>query len=89
MATNYKNITGAATTTFKGNETRRCLLHGIFVNKILTGTLSIQSGATAFGLLAASTPIGTYFKSEQGILVENLTIVNGSTENVTVEYSNI
>lgn len=87
--TNYKYITDAATTTFKGNETVRVLLHGIFVNKILTGALSIQSGSTVLGLLTAATPIGTYFKSEKGILIENLTIVNASAENVTVEYSNI
>jgi len=89
MPTNYKYITTAATTIFKGLETQRVLLHGIFVNKILTGTLSIQSGATVLGLMTAATPIGTYFKSEKGILIEDLTIVNASAENVTVEYSNI
>jgi len=89
MATNYKYITGAATTTFKGNETVRVLLHGIFVNKILTGTLVVKSGATTLGILTAATPIGTYFKSENGILIEDLQITNASAEDVTVEYSNI
>jgi len=85
----YKYITGAATTTFAATETARVLLHGIQVNKILTGTLTIKAGSTTIGVLAASTPIGVYWLSTMGIEIEALTIVNSSAEDVTVFYNNI
>lgn len=84
----YKYITEAATTTFVG-ETTRTVVGAINVNKILTGTLTIKAGSTTIGVLAAGTPIGEYWYSSNGTEVESLTIVNGSTEDVTVFYRNI
>lgn len=85
----FKYITGAATTTFAGNETNRVVLGSINVNKILTGAVTIKSGSTTIGVLAASAPIGEYWYTNTGTLVESLTIVNGSTEDITVFYRNI
>lgn len=85
----YKNITTGATTTFAGNETNRVILAAININKILTGTLVIKSGATTIGTIAASAPIGEYWYSNTGTEIESLTIVNASTEDVTVFYRNI
>lgn len=85
----YKYITTAATTTFAGNETNRVVLGAINVNKILTGTLTIKAGSTTIGVLAASTPIGEYWYTTTGTEIESLTIVNASTEDVTVFYRNI
>lgn len=85
----YKNITGAATTTFAGNDTARVVLGSINVNKVTTGAVTIKAGSTTIGVLAASTPIGEYWYSANGTEIESLTIVNGSTEDITVLYRNI
>lgn len=85
----YKYITTAATTTFAGNETNRVVLGSINVNKVLTGTVTIKAGSTTIGVLAASAPIGEYWYSNTGTEIESLTIVNGSTEDITVLYRNI
>ena len=84
----YKYITAAATTTFAGNTTR-VVLSSINVNKILTGTVTIRQGSTTIGVLAAATPIGQYWYSNTGIEIESLSIVNGSTEDITVAYRNL
>lgn len=84
----YKYITTATTTTFAG-ETARVVLGAINVNKILTGTLTIKAGSTTIGVLAAATPIGEYWYSATGTEIESLTIVNTSTEDITVLYRNI
>ena len=91
---NYTYITTAATTVI-GPATaaigpRRINLISIAVNKILTGTVTIKSGATTIGVLAASAPIGNYWlKSSGGTEVADLQIVNGSTEDVTVFWDNL
>ena len=85
----YKYITGAATTVFAGNETKRVILSAINVNKVLTGTLVVKAGTTTIGTLAASTPIGEYWYSKNGVEIEDLQIVNASAEDVTVFYRNI
>ena len=85
----YKYITTATTTVFASNETKRIVLGAINVNKILTGTLVIKSGSTTIGTLAASTPIGEYWYTTTGTEIEDLQIVNASSEDVTVLYRNI
>ena len=85
----YKYITGAATTTFAGNELTKVILHGISVNKAVTGTITVKSGSTILGVIAAGSAAGMYFHSECGVYIESLTIVNGSTEDFTVFYQNI
>lgn len=86
---NYKNITTATITTFKGLETFRVILGAINVNKILTGTLVIKSGSTVIGTLAIGTPVGEYWYSSNGTEIEDLQITNASGEDVTVFYRNI
>lgn len=84
----YKFITGAATTTFAG-ETGRVILAGISVNKALTGTLIIKSGATTIGTIAIATPAGQYWTTTNGVEIENLSIVNSAAEDAVVFYRNI
>jgi hypothetical protein len=84
----YKNFTTAGTNTFYGGELMKCVLGGIFINKNLTGTLVIKADATTIGTIAAGTAAGTYWNTMEGIEIEKLSIVNGSTEDVTVAYSN-
>lgn len=85
----YKYITTAATTTFAGNEAKRIVLGAININKILTGTLTIKAGTTTIGIIAAAAPIGEYWYTTTGTEIEDLQIVNSSTEDVTVFYRNI
>lgn len=85
----YKHITSGATTTFAGNETKRVVLGAININKALTGTLVIKSGSTTIGTIAAATIAGEYWYSNTGTEIEDLQIVNASSEDVTVFYRNI
>jgi len=85
----FKSITSPATTTFAGNEMHRVILHGIQINKALTGTLSIRSGSTIIGTIAASVAAGSYWTSAHGVEIADLTIVNNLAEDVTVFYTNI
>lgn len=86
----YKYITTAATTTFRGDNPKVVLV-GIYINKPLTGTLTIQAGSTpaTIGIIAATTIAGTYWDNPNGTEIDYLQIVNGSTEDVTVAYRNV
>ena len=88
MYNSYKNITGAATTTFAG-QTNQVILASININKALTGTLVIKSGSTTIGTIAASTGVGQYWYTNHGVTIPDFTIVNASTEDVTVFYRNM
>lgn len=91
-ANNYKYITAAATTTLAGTEVKRICLHGIFINKTMTGTLTILSGGgsgTTIGVIAATTVPGAYWVSTNGVEIENPAFTNGSTEDITIVYTNI
>ena len=85
----YKYITTAATTTLYGSEVRRVHIHAININKALTGAVTVKAGATTIGVFAAGTAAGCYWLSTYGIEVESCNIVNGSTEDITVIYTNI
>jgi hypothetical protein len=85
----YKYITTAGTYVLYGNEMKKVVLHGIEVNQILTGTLTVMAGATVIGIMAAGTPIGSYWISTNGIQIESANIVTSANENVTVIYTNI
>lgn len=85
----YKYITTAATTLLYGNEVRRVVLHGIQINKTLVGIVTIKSGSTTIGVFAAGTLPGNYWISTNGIEIESANIVNASTEDITVIYTNI
>lgn len=85
----YTYITAATTTNLYGTEVRRVNIHGIQINKTLTGTLTIKAGTTTIGVIAAGTIAGSYWISTNGIEVESANIVNSNTEDVTVIYTNI
>lgn len=85
----YKYITTAATYNLFGNEVKRVVIHGIQINKTTAGTVSVKAGATVIGQFAASTAPGSYWISTNGIEVESANIVNASTEDITVIYTNI
>ncbi len=85
----YVHITSPATTLLYGNEVRRVNIHGIQINKTLSGTLTIKAGSTTIGVIAANTIPGSYWISTNGIEVESANVVNSATEDVTVIYTNI
>ncbi len=85
----YKYITTAATYNLYGTEVRKVVVHGIEINKPLTGTLTIKAGATTIGVIAAGTAAGSYWISTNGIQVESCNVTNSATEDVTVIYTNI
>ncbi len=89
MPNNYTYITGAATTVVTGIDITRTLLHAININKTLVGTLTIKSDTTTIGIFAPGTLPGCYWRSEHGVLIPSLTIVNSNSEDVTVVWSNI
>ena len=84
----FKYIVAAATTTFAG-ETARVVLGAININKILTGTVTIKSGNTTLGIIAAGAPQGEYWYTTTGTEIESLTIVTNAVEDITVFYRNI
>lgn len=77
------NITGAATTVCK---TGPGVLTTIVINKATTGTITIYdntaASGTKIGTIAASTAAGSF--DYQCQFTTGLTIVNGSTEDITV-----
>ncbi len=89
----YKYITAPATTLFAGNEVKKVVIHGIEINKTLTGTLTLSSDASAanttIGIMAAGTSAGSYWISTNGISIQDFAITNSATEDVTVIYTNI
>ncbi len=85
----YKYITTASTYNLFGTEVKKVVVHGIEINKTLSGTLTIRAGATVIGIFAAGTLPGSYWISTNGIQVESANIVNSATEDVTVIYTNI
>jgi hypothetical protein len=70
--------TGSATTTLKS-----CLLMGVTVNKVLTGTVAIKEQGTAVGTIAASTAAGDYHNVPGGTRYGALTIVLSAADDVT------
>lgn len=86
---NYTYITTATTTSIFGTAIKRVNLLGISVNKATTGTISVQSGSTVIGVIAASSAAGMYFLSSFGVEVASLTIVNSATEDFTVFWNNL
>lgn len=88
---NYKYITGAATTTVAGLETKRVIIECIQINKTMTGTLIIKASGgsgTTIGVIAATTIPGTYWQTASGIEVENPAFINGSSEDITIFWRN-
>ncbi len=85
----YKYITTLGTYTLYGTEVRKTVIHGIQINQILGGTLTVKAGTVTIGIFAAGTLPGSYWISTNGINVESGTIVTSHDEDVTVIYTNI
>lgn len=90
---NYTYITTAATNVI-GPATaaigpRRINLLGIQINKPLTGTLTVKSGSTTIGIIAASTVAGMYWYPDGGVEVADLQIINASAEDFNVFWNNL
>lgn len=89
-AQTYKYIHTATTTLLAGNETNRCVIHGIQVNKTLVGTVTIQANGVTIGVLAIGTSAMTHWQSTNGVEIENPGIITSSgSDDITVFYTNI
>ena len=92
MGNNYQYISTAATTVI-GNASgpRRINLHGIFINKVTTGTVTVRSGAsTIIGVIAIGAAAGVYWQAtEAGVTIQDLQIVTSAADDVTIAYSNL
>lgn len=62
---------------------------GIFINKALTGTVSVQSGATVIGSFAIGTVPNTYWITDNGTEVANLQIVTSAADDLTISWNNL
>lgn len=75
---NPKILTGSATTTFGAVS-----VYAVSINKILTGTMTINEGSTAVAQFAIGTGPGTFFNHTNGIKFASLSIVLSANDNVT------
>lgn len=77
--------TGALPTT-----SRRINLLGIQVNKTLTGTVTVKSGATTIGIMAIGATANVYWwTGEGGIEIADLQIVTSASDDLTVFWTNM
>lgn len=72
-------LTGSGTTTIGS-----VFLMGIFINKALTGTLTVNESGTAVGAFAIATTPGSYHILPNGGRYANLTLVLSAGDDVTV-----
>ena len=88
---NFTYISTIATTIIGGSTAgiRRVNLKGIFVNKTLTGTVTVRSGATVIGILAIGTIANTYWLTNDGVFVQDLQIVTSAADDVTIGWNNL
>lgn len=88
---NYTYINTATTTVVGGSASgiRRVNVMGIFINKTLTGTVSVQSGATVVGSFAIGTVPNTYWITDNGTEVANLQIVTSAADDLTISWNNL
>ena len=87
ISTNTTTVIGG---TVASGGIRRVNLQGIFINKTLTGTLTVKSGATTIGIFAIGTATGTYWLSSGfGIEVADLQIVTSAADDITIGWNNM
>lgn len=90
---NYTYINTATTTVVGGSTAlggvRRVNVTGIFINKTLTGSVTIQSGATPIGVFAIGTTPGSYWLSDNGVEVANLQVVTAAADDLTIAWCNL
>lgn len=67
-------------TTQKG----QVVLNSININKTLTGTVTVQEGATALAQFAIATPPGQYLYDNNGSTFANLQVVLSAGDDVSV-----
>jgi hypothetical protein len=96
-ASNYTYISSGTTTvigpiagtTSLPTTGRRIALVGIGINKTLTGTVTVKSGATTIGVLAIGTLAGIYWDTVFGIEIADLQIITSAADDVTVFWNNL
>lgn len=66
-------VTKNATTTLG-----QVKLYALFINKAMTGTVTVQEGSTVLATIAASTAAGTYFNFPGGMSFANLQFVSNN-----------
>ena len=86
---NYTYISTATTTVVSGTVIKRVNLAGIFINKTLTGTVTVKAGATTIGIFAIGTVPNTYWYTKDGIEVADLQIVTSAGDDVTIGWNNL
>ena len=85
----YQYISTAATTVIGSATNRRVALAAIFINKTLTGTLTVKAGATTIGVFAIGTPVGIYWHTTNTTEIFDFQIVTSAGDDVTVVYNNL
>lgn len=86
---NYTYISTNATTVIGPSTLRRINLLGININKTLTGTVTVKSGATTIGAFAIGTVVNQYWYTDCGIEIADLQIVTSASDDVTVFWENL
>jgi hypothetical protein len=86
---NYTYISTATTTVIGATSLRRINCMGIFVNKTLTGTVTVKTGATTIGILAIGTIAGTYWLTDEGVEIADMQITTSAADDVTIAWNNL
>lgn len=90
---NYTPISTATTTVVGGSLAlggiRRVNVMGIFINKTLTGTVTLRTGVTQIAQFAIGTVPGSYWLSDNGTEVADFQVVTSATDDVTVCWNNL
>lgn len=88
-ANTYQYISTNTTTVIGSATARRINLRGIFVNKALTGNVTILSGSTTIGVIASGAAAGTYWRTHDGVEIADLQITTAAADDITVAFTNL
>lgn len=83
----YTHLTSGTTTINKGKPT---ILAGVWVNKALSGTVTISDGASTVAILTNGTtaPLGAVLTAGNGGLsLQSLIVALSGTEDITIIWS--
>lgn len=85
----YTYISTAATTIIGSTTLRRVNLLAILINKTMTGTLTVKSGATTIGTFAIGTPPNSYWLTDAGISIADLQLITTAADDITIAWNNL
>lgn len=86
---NYQYISTGTTSVVGSASYRRINCKGIFVNKTLTGTMTIKAGATTIGAFAIGTVPGSYWLTDEGMEIADMQVVTTAADDITIAYNNL